>query len=138
MIDLNDMLIFAKVAETQGISPAARALHMPKSRVSRRMAALETALGARLLERTTRSVRLTEVGNIYYQHCQRIVEEADSARESVNQVFDTPRGHLRISTSVAIGQNLIASYLGEFVQLYPEIDIEINVEMENFIFSSSL
>ena len=77
MNDLNNMAIFAKVAELQGISSAARALHMPKSKVSRRMTALEDELGVRLLERSTRAVHLTEVGEIYFQHCKRIVEQRE-------------------------------------------------------------
>ncbi len=125
MNDLNNMVIFAKVAEFQGISPAARALGIPKSKVSRRMAALENQLGVRLLERTTRAVHLTEVGDIYYQHCKRIAEEAISAQESVNQMLETPRGHLRVSASVTIGQYLIAPHLGEFIANYPEVEVEV-------------
>ena len=127
MIDLNDMLIFSKVAEVQGISPAARALRMPKSKVSRRMVALENELGVRLLERSTRAVHLTEVGEIYFQHCKRIVEEANSARESVHQMLNAPRGHLRISTSVTIGQFLLAPHLGEFMATYPEVELEVDL-----------
>ncbi|CAM2063972.1 LysR family transcriptional regulator [Sulfidibacter corallicola] len=128
MNDLNDMLIFAKVAELSGISPAARALRMPKSKVSRRMATLEEALGVRLLERSTRSVHLTEAGQIYYRHCKRIVEEANSARESLSQLLETPRGHLRINASVAIGQHLLGPHLGEFLAKYPEIELEVHLE----------
>lgn len=127
MSDLNDMVIFSKVAETQGISPAARELKMPKSKVSRRMAALEDELGVRLLERSTRSVHLTEVGEIYAQHCKRIVEEAHSAQESVARALEAPRGHLRISASVTIGQHLLAPYVAEFIQLYPEIELELDL-----------
>ena len=128
MNDLNDMAIFAKVAEYQGISPAARALRMPKSKVSRRMAALEDELGVRLLERSTRAVHLTEVGKIYFQHCKQIVEEAASARESVIRMLEVPRGHLRISASVAIGQHLLTPFLSEFMTLYPEIELEVQLE----------
>lgn len=128
MNDLNDMAIFAKVAELQGISPAARALRMPKSRVSRRMAGLEEELGVRLLERSTRAVHLTEVGEIYFQHCKRIVEEAESARESVTHMLEKPRGLLRINASVAIGQHLLAPFIGEFMALYPEIELEVQLE----------
>ena len=128
MNDLNDMVIFAKVAELQGISSAARALRMPKSKISRRMAALEAVLGVRLLERSTRAVHLTEVGRIYFQHCKRIVEEAESARESVSQMLEVPRGHLKINASVAIGQHLLTPFLGEFMALYPEIELEVQLE----------
>ena len=129
MVDLNDMVIFAKVAEHQGISPAARALSMPKSKVSRRMAVLEEVLGTRLLERSTRSVRVTAAGQLYLQHCQRVVEEVESAEESVQSLVETPKGHLRIGTSVAIGQYLIAPYLAEFMRAYP--DIEVSLDLNN-------
>ena len=128
MQNLNDMIIFAKVAESQGISPAARALRIPKSKVSRRMQALEDELGVGLLERSTRSVHLTEAGSIFYQHCKRMVEEAESARISVNQLMEAPRGLLRINTSVSIGQYLIAPHLSEFMAAYPEIKIDLQLE----------
>ncbi len=127
MVDLNDMVIFAKVAETGGISAAARVLKVPKSKVSRRLAALESSLGVQLLERSTRSVSVTESGQLYLQHCQRIVEEANSAQESIHQLVDTPRGHLRISASVAIGQYLLAPYLAEFMTLFPQIELDIEL-----------
>ncbi|MEH6403669.1 MAG: LysR family transcriptional regulator, partial [Sneathiella sp.] len=127
MIDLNDMRLFAKVAELNGISPAARALGIPKSRVSRRIATLEASLGARLLERSTRAVQLTEMGTLFFQHCKRIVEEAENAVETVNQMTETPRGVLRISVSVAVGQYLVAPHLGEFLKIYPDIEIQLDL-----------
>lgn len=127
MVDLNDMVIFAKVAELQGVSAAARALQLPKSKVSRRMSMLEESLGVRLLERSTRAMHVTEAGNLYLQHCKRVVEEASSAQESINNLSDNPRGHLRISTSAAIGQYLVAPHLGEFMDLYPDIDIAMDL-----------
>ncbi len=127
MIDLNDMVIFAKVAETGGISAAAKVLKVPKSKVSRRLAMLETALGVRLLERSTRSFNVTESGLLYLQHCQRIVEEANRAQDSIQQLVDMPRGNLRISASIGVGQYLIAPHLSEFMQLYPEIDLEVEL-----------
>ena len=129
MENLNDTIIFAKVAELQGISPAARALRIPKSKVSRRMQALEDELGIRLLERSTRSVHLTEAGGLFYQHCKRIVEEAESARTTVSQLMETPRGRLRINASVSTGRYLLAPHLGEFLTTYPEI--ELNLQLDN-------
>ncbi len=128
MNDLNDLVIFAKVAELLGISSAARALRMPKSKVSRRLTALEDELGVRLLERNTRGARLTDAGEIYYQHCRRVVEEAATARESVTHMMAAPRGPLKISTSVAIGQHLLTPVLGEFMALYPEIALDVQLE----------
>ncbi|MBL4906760.1 MAG: LysR family transcriptional regulator [Sneathiella sp.] len=127
MIDLNDMRLFAKVAELKGISPAARALDIPKSRVSRRITALESSMGVRLLERTTRAVQLTEMGDIFFQHCKRIVEESETALESVHQLMEIPRGLLRVSVSFAVGQYLIAPHLGDFLKLYPEIQVQMDL-----------
>ena len=110
MTDINDILIFAKVAEYEGISAAARALNIPKSKISRRMAMLEQQLGTRLLERSTRAMHLTEAGRIYYQHCQQINEAVENAENAVHQLSETPRGQLRVSASVATGQQLIAPY----------------------------
>ncbi|WP_417453216.1 LysR family transcriptional regulator [Kiloniella sp.] len=129
MINLNDMVLFAKVAELEGISAAARVLNIPKSRVSRRIAALESDLGVRLIERTTRAVQLTEMGTIFFHHCRRVVEESESAIESINNMREAPRGNLRVSVSFAIGQYLVAPYLGEFAKLYP--DIKINLDLSN-------
>ena len=126
--DLNDMVIFAKVAEQQGISAAARVLDIPKSRVSRRMAALENELGVRLLERSTRATNLTELGEVYYEHCRRISEEANNATRSLNHLLDSPRGTLRISTSVAAGQRVIAPHLAEFMRLYPDIQLDVRLD----------
>ncbi|MBL4838497.1 MAG: LysR family transcriptional regulator [Kordiimonadaceae bacterium] len=128
MMNLNDMVLFAKVAEVGGISAAARATGVPKSKVSRRMAALETALNARLLERTTRAVQLTEMGSIFLQHCRRVVEESESAVESVHQMLEAPRGLLRISVSVSVGQYLIAPYLGQFCKHFPDVEVHLNLD----------
>ncbi|WP_085902177.1 LysR family transcriptional regulator [Kiloniella majae] len=129
MINLNDMVLFAKVAELEGISAAARVLNIPKSRVSRRIATLENDLGVRLIERTTRAVQLTEMGAIFFHHCRRIVEESESAVETIHNMRETPRGNLRVSVSFAIGQYLVAPYLGEFSKLYP--DIKISLDLNN-------
>ena len=76
MHDLNDMLYFAEVVERGGFAAAGRALGIPKSRLSRRVAALEAQLGVRLLQRTTRQLSLTEVGEAYLRHCQALRREA--------------------------------------------------------------
>lgn len=128
MNNLNDMVIFARVAETGVISEAARVLDIPKSRVSRRVADLEHELGIRLIERGTRGVRLTEAGRLFYQHCRRVAEEVRNARESLNRLTDIPRGRLKISASISLGQQLIVPRMPEFLQRYPEIDIDLVLE----------
>jgi len=127
MVNLNDMVLFAKVAELKGISPAARVLNIPKSRVSRRVAALEEDLGTRLLERTTRAVQLTEMGEIFFRYCERVVEESENAVESMHQIMEAPRGLLRVSVSFAVGQYLIAPHLAEFLKLYSDITVQMDL-----------
>ena len=96
MRDLNDLACFAAVVRHQGFSPAARALGIPKSHVSRRVARLEEQLGVRLLERSTRKVSATEVGRQYYQHCRAMVAEAEAADEAAARVQAQPQGLVRI------------------------------------------
>lgn len=119
------MSLFAHVVDAGSFTAAAELTQIPKSTISRRIANLEKSLSAHLLERTTRKLRLTEVGSIYYQHCRRMIEEAESAEISVSQLIGKPKGTLRINTSVTIGQHLLGPLLAEFLLAYPEIDIQL-------------
>ncbi|WDE08202.1 LysR family transcriptional regulator [Thalassomonas viridans] len=121
------MLVFATVVEKGSFTAAALAYGLPKSNISRKITRLEQNLGARLLERSTRAQRLTEVGKVYYQHCLRIQEEMQSAELSVNTLMASPRGKLKICTSVAVGQGLLSPCLAEFKRRYPEISLELNL-----------
>ncbi|CAM2063738.1 LysR family transcriptional regulator [Sulfidibacter corallicola] len=127
MRDLNDMIVFAKVVEAGGFSAAGRLLQLPTSNISRRVARLEVSLDARLLERTTRRMRLTELGRIYYEHCRRIMEEADQAEQSVSMHRGTPMGLLRVSASVTTGIHLISPLLTEYLEAYPEVKVDLNL-----------
>jgi len=102
MEDLNDMLYFAEVAECGGFAAAGRALGLPKSRLSRRVAELEARLGVRLLQRTTRKLSLTDVGDIYLRHCSAMRDEALAAAEAVAHLQVEPRGLLRVICPVAL------------------------------------
>src|SRR3546814_12202435 len=84
--DLNDTLVFVKVVELGSFTAAARTLHLPKTTVSRKVHELEERLGAQLLHRTTRKLGLTEAGNIYFKHCQRIARDLDEARSEERRV----------------------------------------------------
>src|SRR6478672_4439088 len=84
--DLNDTLIFAKVVEHGSFISAARALRLPKTTVSRKIQDLETRLGAQLLHRTTRKLGLTEAGNVYFEHSQRIARDLNEAESAVSQL----------------------------------------------------
>ena len=127
MQDLNDLYYFAKVVEKGSFAAAARALDLPKSRLSRRVATLETALGVRLLQRTTRRLALTEVGKLYYQHAQNVMAEAEAAVEAVERVREVPSGSLRVSCPVPIAQIYLASVLPRFLAAYPQIRLDLIV-----------
>lgn len=123
--DLNELAVFTHVVECGGFTAAADATQLPKSNISRRIANLENRLGVRLLERTTRKVRVTEIGDIYYQHCRRMLDEANYADLSVERAMEVPRGTLRVSASVTTGQQLLAPVVAEFIAQHPEVQLEL-------------
>lgn len=125
MQDLNDLHYFARVVETGGFSAAGRLLGIPKSRVSRRVAELEARLGARLLQRTTRKLALTEVGQRFYQHCRAMLQEAEAAEDTVAALTEMPRGRLRVSCPVALAQAELAQFVPEFLARYPLVRLEM-------------
>ena len=123
--DLNELAIFAHVVEHGGFTAAADATQLPKSNISRRIANLEKRLGVSLLERTTRKVHVTEIGDIYYQHCRRMLDEANHADLCVERAMEIPRGTLRVSASVTSGQHLLAPIAAEFIAQHPEVQLEL-------------
>src|SRR6202045_4152048 len=100
--DFNDLQFFAAVVVHRGFSAAARALGLPKSRVSRRVAVLEERLGVRLLDRTTRGVNLTEVGQQVFEHARAAVIEAEAAEEAALRMQSEPRGLVRMSCPLGL------------------------------------
>jgi DNA-binding transcriptional LysR family regulator len=127
MQDLNDMLFFAEVVERGGFAAAGRALGVPKSRMSRRVAELEARLGVRLLQRTTRKLSLTEVGEVYHRHCAAMRAEAQAAAEAVERVQAEPRGTLRVTCPVTLAQTVIGPLLPRFLQAHPQVRVEMEV-----------
>lgn len=127
MQDLNDMVIFARVVEAKSFSEAARRMHALKSRVSKAVARLERAVGARLINRSTRGLSLTEVGAAFYEHCSRIVEEAEQAERVVSHHQAEPRGVLRVTTSVAFGTLHIAPALPDFLARHPDVRVDMTI-----------
>ena len=128
--DLNDTLVFVKVVEHGSFISAARALRLPKTTVSRKVQELETRLGAQLLHRTTRKLGLTEAGNVYFEHCQRIARELDEAESAVGQLQSGPRGWLRFTAPYSLGIDKIAPLLGEFHARHPEVRVEMLLSNE--------
>lgn len=122
-MDLNAIFVFAKVVEAGSFTGAARELSMPKSTVSRKVSELEEQLGARLLQRTTRKLSLTDVGLAVYQHAARMVAEAEEAELVVDRMQESPRGLLRVTTPLNFGYlgPIVTSYL----KRYPEVRIEM-------------
>ncbi|OGT60320.1 MAG: LysR family transcriptional regulator [Gammaproteobacteria bacterium RIFCSPHIGHO2_12_FULL_63_22] len=129
--DLNDTLIFVKVVEHGSFISAAKTLRLPKTTVSRKVQELETRLGAQLLHRTTRKLGLTEAGNVYFEHSQRIARELDEAESAVGQLQGGPRGWLRITAPYSVGITWIAPLLGEFHARHPEVRVEMLLSNES-------
>ncbi|MDB5964181.1 MAG: transcriptional regulator, LysR family [Polaromonas sp.] len=127
MEDLNDMLYFAEVAERGGFAAASRALGVPKSRLSRRVAELEARLGVRLLQRTTRKLSLTEVGEVYLGHCSAMRDEALSASEAVLQMQVEPRGTLRITCPVTLAQSTMGYLVPRYLAQHPHVRLDMRV-----------
>lgn len=127
MEDLNDMLYFAEVAERGGFAAAGRALGLPKSRLSRRVAELEARLGVRLLQRTTRKLSLTEVGDIYLRHCSAMRDEALAAAEAVAHLQVEPRGMLRVTCPVTLAQSTLGYLIPRYLALFPLVKLDLRV-----------
>lgn len=132
MEDLERMAIFARVVEEKSFSAAARRLNLSKSLVSKQISQLEKSIGARLLNRTTRALSVTDAGAIFYEHCSRIVEILEEAKLAVGRLQTTPRGILRISAPVAFGRLHVASALPEFLTANPELKIDM-VTTDRFV-----
>ncbi|GGJ80096.1 LysR family transcriptional regulator [Pseudomonas matsuisoli] len=124
---LDDALIFTRVVECHGFTQAAQNLGMQKSTVSRRIALLEERLGVRLLNRTTRKLRLTEVGQAYYERCRQIMLDFAEAEQAVMQLQQAPAGLLKITTPIEFGQLYLGRVLGEFMRQYPLITAEVEL-----------
>ena len=127
MTDLNDMQYFAKVVDCGGFSAAGRALGLPKSRLSRRIANLEARLGVRLLNRTTRRSSLTAAGELYYRHCVAVCDEAQAAAEAIAHVQSEPRGTVRVTCPNTLAQTLVGPLLPGFLEAYPHVQIDMEV-----------
>ncbi|QGZ59407.1 LysR family transcriptional regulator [Paraburkholderia acidiphila] len=125
---LNDMALFVEVVKAKGFRSAAEATGMPNSTLSRRISGLEKAIGLRLLHRTTRKIELTEAGQIYFERCKRIVDEARLAHEQLGDMVAQPSGVLRASFPVDFAVTYLAPLIAEFAGLYPAIsfDFELN------------
>lgn len=124
---LSAMEIFVRVAETGSFTKAAEQLGLSTSAVSKQVIALEQRLGARLLNRTTRRVGLTEVGTDYYERCRRIAAEVEAAEQAVTHLHATPRGRLKVAAPVSFGALHLAPALPALLDRCPELGIELGL-----------
>lgn len=124
---LKDMALFVEVARARSFRGAAEATGIPNSTVSRRISALEKAIGLRLLHRTTRKVELTEAGQIYYERSRRIVEEARIAHEQLGEMVAQPSGMLRASLPVDFALIYMAPLIAEFARRHPGITFDFDL-----------
>lgn len=124
---LNDMALFVEVVKARGFRHAAEAVGLPNSTVSRRISNLEKAIGLRLLHRTTRKIELTEAGQIYFERCKRIVDEAKLAHEQLGEILAQPSGVLRASLPVDFATIYLAPLIAEFASKYPGIRFDFDL-----------
>jgi len=121
------MVLFCAVVEQNGLSAAAKKLGHTPSHVSKEVARLERRLGIRLLNRTTRKISLTETGKIYYENARRMVTDANIVETRIQSLGDRPFGELKISVPVIFTHGFINEWLPEFVELYPDITLNVDV-----------
>lgn len=122
-VDLSEIFVFLRVVQRGSLTAASTALRMPKSTVSRKLSELENRVGARLLQRTTRRIALTDIGRTYYDHCVRIAADIEEAQAAVARLQVTPRGLMRVTAPVAF--TLLGPIVAEYLRLHPDVEIEL-------------
>ncbi len=122
---LDGVAVFVGVINTGSFTAAAQALGHSTSYVSKEITRLEKRLGSRLLNRTTRTISLTDAGRAYFERCSQIVIDAENAERSIGQLQDKPRGLLRVNAPVSFSSAYLLDYLAEFMNSFPEITLEI-------------
>lgn len=125
MRDLNDLYYFAKVVEHRGFAPAGRALGVPKSKLSRRIALLEERLGVRLLQRSTRRFSVTEIGQTFYGHCKAMLVEAETAEEAIEVTRSAPHGVVRVTCPVVLLDTRVGPMVAAFMIEHPTVEVHL-------------
>lgn len=116
---------FVAVAESASFTSAARKLTTSVAQVSRRVSALEQRLAIKLLNRTTRKVTLTEAGQVYFEQCRHLVEGLEHAELAITQMQSSPKGLVKVTAPATYGERHLAPLLNEFIQLYPQINLDL-------------
>ncbi|MTV39102.1 LysR family transcriptional regulator [Duganella radicis] len=127
MEDFNDLAFFAAVVTHGSFSGAARTLGVPKSRVSRRIAELERRLGVRLLQRSTRAMRVTDVGAAFFAHCETMTNAAKAALEVAERAGERPSGRVRVSSPAGVAHLFLAPLLPRFLCAHPDVRLELEL-----------
>ena len=122
-MDLNELLVFTRVVQSGSFTAAAKQLDMPKSSVSRKVSELKDRIGARLLQRTTRQLGLTDAGRIYFEYSARIVAQIEEADQAVNRMQSTPRGLLRVTAPLSFA--MLGPIVAEFLERYGDVQVEL-------------
>lgn len=131
MIDLNDYFYFVHVVEKRGFSPAAKALNMHKSRLSRHVSKLEERLDIKLIQRTSRQFNVTEAGQIFYQHARALLDEMEAAEAAIKTKKTVLSGRVTMSCSVGTAQFAIKDLVIQFLSEYPEVELVQQITNES-------
>lgn len=125
MPDLNDLYFYVQVVDHGGFAPAARALGISKSRLSRRIAHLEARLGVRLIQRSTRRFAITEIGQEYYRHCVAMLVEAEAAQEVIERTRAEPQGVVKLTCPPALVCFGVGEMIARFMTAHPRVSIHL-------------
>jgi DNA-binding transcriptional LysR family regulator len=129
--NLDDLALFALVAEHGGFAAAERASDIPKSRLSRRLAALETQLGARLIQRSTRRFAVTEVGQQVLRHARAMLDEAAAAQALADEASGAPRGAVRLACPPALLHSMVGPMLAAYLNQWPQVQLQVQASNRN-------
>ncbi|MEO5968414.1 MAG: LysR family transcriptional regulator [Bdellovibrionia bacterium] len=126
-MDVNDILVFVRVVQTGGFGKASKLLKMPKSTVSRRVAELEKQLGVPLLHRTTRHVRITDIGAAYFEHGKIIAAEVEKAEALVSNLQSIPQGLLKITAPTEFGNQFLGHIVTQFLKIHSQVQVNLTL-----------
>ena len=124
-MDLNEIAVFIKVVQSGSFSGAARALNLPNSTVSFKISSLEKRLGITLIQRTTRKLNITPLGEAYYKRCLISLEEINAAEAEITSIQSEPQGLLRITAPIDIGSNVLPIIVSSYMKKFPKVRVEV-------------
>ncbi|WP_429911497.1 LysR substrate-binding domain-containing protein [Glycocaulis sp.] len=123
--DLNELYLFAQVVEHGGFAAAGRAINVPKSRLSRKVAQLEERLGVTLIHRSTRHFSVTDAGQLFYRHCAAMIAQAQAAEDAIAATRSEPQGTIRVSCPVLVVEKVLAPLIADFMARYPKVQVRL-------------